>query len=71
MICFMLLQCTIGFLVAPRELHGLFGTEEGDQQRFWKLTRKFAEGLAERMEGTNIVAVRVVACHPCMKAGCC
>ena len=31
--------------------------EEGDQQRFWKLTRKFAEELAERTDGAQICAV--------------
>lgn len=33
--------------------------EEGDQQRFWKLTRKFSENLVSLGEGgTRVRAVR-------------
>ncbi len=37
---------------------GAIFAEEGDQQRFWKLTRRFAENLATMAgEGTRVRAV--------------
>ncbi|KAK9809687.1 hypothetical protein WJX73_005025 [Symbiochloris irregularis] len=36
---------------------GAVFTEEGDQQRFWKLTKRFAEGLAERLGSAQICAI--------------
>lgn len=36
---------------------GAVFSEEGDQQRFWKLTRKFAEELAERTDGAQIAVL--------------
>lgn len=42
---------------------GAVFAEEGDQQRFWKLTRKFAENLVSLGEdGTRVRAVRSI--HP-------
>lgn len=38
---------------------GAVFAEEGDQQRFWKLTRKFAENLASISEGGKVRAVRI------------
>ena len=38
---------------------GAVFAEEGDQQRFWKLTRRFAENLvAMAGDGTRVRAVR-------------
>ena len=36
--------------------------EEGDQQRFWRMTRKYAETLSAETEGTRMKVVRIRAC---------
>lgn len=42
---------------------GAVFAEEGDQQRFWKLTRKFAENLVTMAgEGTRVRAVGLCIC---------
>jgi hypothetical protein len=38
-------------------LSGPVYAEEGDQQRFWKLTRRFLDNLAASMPGKRIRAV--------------
>ena len=38
---------------------GAVFAEEGDQQRFWKLTRKFAENLASISEDGKVRAVSI------------
>ena len=39
--------------------------EEGDQQRFWKLTRRFIESLAE---GTGSTSIKAVSNTPCLSS---
>ena len=46
---------------------GAVFSEEGDQQRFWKLTRRFVEGLAAggTVEPARVKVVSFPACcHP-------
>ncbi len=38
--------------------------EEGDQQRFWKLTRRFIDSLAQGRNSKNIKAVSSSLCKP-------
>ena len=40
--------------------------EEGDQLRFWKLTRRFVEGIAQR---SSLQQVKAVRCLPCCQWG--
>lgn len=39
--------------------------EEGDQQRFWKLTRRFIENLAQGTGRSSIKAVRITYLPRC------
>ena len=36
--------------------------EEGDQQRFWRMTRKYAETLSSVTEGTRMKVVSLQHC---------
>ena len=44
--------------------------EEGDQQRFWKLTRRFMENLAQGTGSSSIKAVRITAPPRCSVTLC-
>jgi hypothetical protein len=47
-----------------------FSTEEGDQQRFWKLTRRFVDSLAESEPGRKIRIVIPPHPHPTLIHDC-
>ena len=48
------------FQTTTELIEPLFAAEEGDQQRFWKLTRKFVDSLAEADPAQKI---RIVSHH--------